>query len=160
MDQETILHHLHIPRNSFSHTKCNQKFVTLVISLLLCAVLMCGITFAVIVLEREAGVKNKVNSHEVQLQNVKTLIDKLLPTNSSESSSFRAVALKEARKDQERHPSSFGFTSRKVSRVVNYLGFDQRKIHKSIFSRSRYFVVSKENQLQEEYTHLRSASAN
>ena len=115
MDRETILHHLHIPSNSFSHTNHNRRFATLVISLLLCAVLVCGITFAVIVLKREAGLKNKVNSLEVQLQNVKPLIDKLLSTNSSESSSSRAtLTLKVAKKDRNKHARLFGFTSRKV----------------------------------------------
>ena len=117
MDQEAILHHLHIQSNSFSHTNRNRRFATLVISLL-CAVLVCGITVAVIVLKREAGLKNKVNSQEAQLQNVKILIDKLLPTNWSESSSSRAITLKVAKKDREKHARSFGFTSGKVSRVV------------------------------------------
>ena len=117
MDDESTRQHLQIdiPINSVSSTSRERRLISLVILMLLCIVMACGVTFAVVVLERGAEVESKVNSHETQLQMLKKLTGEILQINSNNSATSRAMIPKSATR---KHAVRFGYTSKKVKNYI------------------------------------------
>ena len=81
MYHESNRQHLHIDvgsSNSMPGSNHKNTLSTLVILILICVLMVCGVTFAVIVLERGADLENKVHSQETQLLLVTKLFEKIL----------------------------------------------------------------------------------
>ena len=87
----------------------------MVILMLIGVVMMCGVTFAVIVLKRGAEVENRITSHETQLELIKKLTREILLTNSNDSVTSRAMISKSATR---KYAIPFGYTSKKVKNYI------------------------------------------
>ena len=118
-DDESIRQDLHIDivnGNSVSSTDFKKRFFTLLILVLVFVVMVCGATFAVIVLQRGKEIENRVNSHEIQLQLVKKFTEKILHAKSNSSSTSKAVI--DSRSEARKYGSP---TLRYTSKKVQYL---------------------------------------
>ena len=114
MDDESIRQHLRIDvaSNSTPSSDHKNRLSNLVILIVICVVMVCGVTFAAIILERGADLENKVHSQETQLLLVKKLFEKILRRKSN--SSFTSRVITDPRIEARKYNGLFGYATKRV----------------------------------------------
>ena len=130
MDHEEFLQQLH-PSNTNSRTnrRPNCTVYNAILVILVLVVLVCGMTFGFIVLERGKNVERRVILLESQLKKVKRLLaEKNVLTESNNSSTSGTETGKSAARQ---YGGLFGYISRKVKRpsLQVYVPQNIRKIY-------------------------------